>query len=150
MPGAGSFPAGTGPAGFDPVGDPSAPGGAVPSALLVDPFTHDARALAGGQLAGAHPVDQAVALAFGVAYGTIGSVPGQGHTLGEIEWQSKDLEAQVESRARQALAALIQRGDVRLRSVVTTRLPSGFFADINYTNLRLPPPDNDRKVTYKP
>ncbi len=42
-------------------------------------------------------------------------------------------------RVEQALSALINRGDIRLVGVATTRITGGFFADITYENLRFFP-----------
>ncbi len=134
----GSYPLGAGPLGFDPVSSASAAGVAQPQAPLINPATHDAVLLEDGALLGVHPVDQAVALAFGVARGTLGSAPDQGNSLGELEHAGRDLEAQVEQRVRQALTVLVDRGDISLDRVVTQRREGGFVSEITYQNLRLP------------
>lgn len=135
----GSYPLGAGPLGFAPVAAASAAGARQPQAHLFSPMTHDAVLLPGGSLLAAHPVDQAVALALGIKRGSIGSAPDQGNTLGDIEHAGRDLESQVEQRVQQALSVLIDRGDIRLDGVVTVRQPSGWYADVNYQNLRLLP-----------
>lgn len=135
----GSYPLGVGPLGFDPAAPASPSGLRQPLAPLLDPRTHDAVTLESGLLLGVHPVDQAVALAFGIERGTLASAPAQGHSLRELEHLQNDLEAQVRQRIDQALSVLISRGDISLESVVTTRIEGGFVVDVTYRNLRLLP-----------
>lgn len=134
----GSYPLGVGPLGFDPVADPSDPSDRQLLAPLIDPGTHDAVLLEGGSLLGVHPVDQAVSLAFGVRRGTLGSAPSQGHTLREIEYGGAGLSTRVRLAVEQALAVLINRGDVALVAVEVQAMGGGFAVEITYRNLRLP------------
>lgn len=135
----GDFLLGEGPLGFDPIASNSPAGVRQQRAPLIHPGLHDAVLLEDGSLLGVHPVDQEVALALGVARGTLGSAPDQGHSLGELEYGARDLEAQVQQRVEQALAVLLARGDVLLVSVVTTLIEGGFVVDATYQNLRLLP-----------
>lgn len=111
----------------------------APKAPLLHPGTHDAVPIGDGLLLGVHPVDQAVAFALGVQRSSIASAPDHGHTLGDLEHAARDLEAQVQQRVEQALSKLLQRGDIRLLGVVTTRTEGGFSVDITYQNLRFSP-----------
>lgn len=135
----GSHPLGSGPLGFAPVAAPSPGGSQTPKAPLLHPGTHDAVPVGDGLLLGVHPTDQAVAFALGIQRSSIASAPEQGHTLGDLEHAARDLEAQVRQRIEQALSRLIDRGEIRLLGVDTTRLPGGFAVDVTYQNLRLFP-----------
>ena len=138
----GSYPLGLGPLGHDPVGDPSEAGARQALAPLIHPGSHDAVLLSTGALQGVHPVDQAVCLALGVERGTLGSVPGQGHALRQMTHLGKDLPVRVRQLVEQALAVLLNRGDILLQSVTTDRVPGGFTLQVTYKNLRLPPDPN--------
>lgn len=135
----GSFPLGAGPLGHAPVAALSPGGARAPQALLLHPGTHDAVPVGEGLLLGVHPVDQAVAFALGVQRGSLASALEHGHALADLEHTARDLEAQVRQRVEQALARLLQRGDLRLLEVVTTRLDGGFSVDVTYQNLRILP-----------
>jgi hypothetical protein len=142
--GAGDYPAGIGPAGFDPVQSPSQRLVLyAPPSLYFDlstrSFPYDAR----GALVGVHPVDQEVELALGITAGSLGSAPAQGHTLRFITSPSApDAERQVEDRVNRALARLLERGDITVRSArfVRPAPPGRLLVAVEYVNLRLKPP----------
>lgn len=129
---------GLGTIGHDPVDDPSAATARQALAPLIHPGSKDAVLLSTGALQGVHPVDQAVCLAFGVQAGTLGSVPGQGHALRDLEWGGRGLDVRVRQVVAAALATLINRRDVALVSTATEPAPGGFVVTITYRNLRLP------------
>lgn len=134
----GSYALGLGVIGHDPVADPSDPTARQQLAPLLHPGSRDAVLVEGGALLGVHPVDQAVSLAFGIERGTLGSLPSQGHALRQIEYGGAGLSTRVRLAVEQALAVLINRGDVALLSVGVVPLPGGFAVEIAYRNLRLP------------
>jgi hypothetical protein len=99
------------------------------------PFEQD------GALATAHPVDQAVHLALGVARGSIASAPGFGLGLDRsAALHERDRDARVRMAVERALAHLIARGDIALRSVATSAPPPAgrLVVVVEYVNLRLP------------
>lgn len=140
------YPLGVGPLGHAPVAAPSTPGKRQELAVLIHPGTHDAIVLEDGSLLGVHPVDQAVSLALGIEASTVNSVPTQGHKLRQIVYAGRDLKARVQQAVEAALRLLINRGDIALDSVTTTRTEGGFFTDIEYRNLRLTPGAQKRSV----
>lgn len=134
----GSFPLGTGPIGYDPVADPSDPTARQDLAPLIHPGTRDAVVLSSGALQGVHPVDQAVSLAFAIRRGKLASVPTQGHRLFDLEHKGRGWAAQVRLAVEEALAVLIQRGDVALLGVELESSGETELVAIRYRNLRLP------------
>lgn len=135
--GAGSYEAGAGGAGEDPVADPSTPRAVtMPRAAKFDaaskafPFDDD------GRLQDAHPVDQEVALALWVVAGTLASAPELGHGLRSVRLDSARKKA-VEDAVRLALAALLSRGDIEVLGIESASPQRGALAvEVTYRNLR--------------
>lgn len=152
--GAGTSPAGIGPAGADPVGDYSSTaivdlsgGGVLVSrfdlsthSIPVDPVT--------GLIKRVHWVDQAVALALGVTNGKLTSQPSLGNRLRLVQRNNRiRLQAEVNDAVRVALTALIDRGDIVVTDIqISIPVPSQTIVAVFYLNLRLSPttklPDN--------
>lgn len=136
---AGSFGAGVGPAGLDPV--------ALPSARLVLPppapilFQLGTRGFVqnddGTLQTVANEVDQAVELALGIGVGTIASMPALGNTFRQItRIDPTKRQATAESVVRNALANLIAKKYV-LVTAVTLQPPDGlgrFPVAVTYFN----------------
>jgi len=140
--GAGDFPAGIGPAGFDPAAAYQALAPAQPPlAAQFDPssktfvFLKDGT----GRLAAIHPVDQAVTLALCSSQGTIASVPDLGTTFDRLKRGSvASIQRECEMIVDRALDRLITANDIELRSVEVTRpIPGRVLVVVTYYNLRL-------------
>lgn len=140
--GAGDFPAGVGPAGFDPVAFVSpALQFTPPLAALFDlgtrtfPFMTDGS----GRLQSVHPVDQQVNLALGLIEGTVTSVKDLGASFARLQRASlADLQKEGALMANRALARLISNNDIEVREVTATRpIPGRVYIAVNYVNLRL-------------
>lgn len=137
--GAGDYLAGDGLAGFDPAMVPAPPPTHVAGRVaLYDPATRDFRRLADGTIATVHPVDQAAALAAGVAAGSIASATSIGNELGAIPFLGTDFVARATDAVRRAFAALVARGDVALLAIDAEQPGETASATfITYRNLRL-------------
>jgi hypothetical protein len=135
--GAGSYAAGLGPAGHDPVPDASNPQALQTGAVFFDPRTKNAVLLSDGTFQATHPVDQAAALAISLVLGTVGSVPTAGSSLADIAYTGADLEAQVTNRVNLALAKLLDAKDIDRLAVSVERIEGGFVMSVDYHNLRI-------------
>lgn len=140
MPGAGSFPAGAGPAGYDPTtyasGLPALPAGMPYLDLSVRQFTF----AADGSQKTVHAVDQMVEVILNIQLGNFAPDP----TLG-TDWLKIKRAAYREAPklalpvVTSALQPLIDRGDILLKSVLFLRpVPGRTIIPIEYVNLRLP------------
>lgn len=141
--GAGETWAGYAPAGTDLHPAYSAPAVLVQTSLaaLWDLATRSVpRDEATGLVKRIHWVDQAVALALGVQYGSLTSQPDLGHKLRQIKRAAgPQLVNEVEDAVRLALVDLLDRGDIAVTSlVVTTPKVSQIMVALSYVNLRLP------------
>lgn len=140
--GAGSFPAGFGPAGADPVyvaGAVIPP--VLPRALKFDPQTRRFVQNADGSMADIHPVDQQVIFLLFFERGSIPSQPTLGTRLrARIErLDPRKVPGVALDEVKQALNPLILAGDVRLVSVVSdTTFPARGLFVVTYVNLRDP------------
>lgn len=135
--GAGSFGAGIGPAGSDPVTvSPAAVPPTTTDTPFFDPFALVYPFDSTGELETTHPVWQRVALALGIRRGALRSTPDVGIPLERLRLAT-DLTAQREAdgAVRVALADLLSAGDIDLVAV-SVDLPwrGKFYADIR--NLR--------------
>ncbi len=151
--GAGTAPAGEGPAGLDPVAEPSTPGILVqPDGTQVAFFDLATRSFpfdpVTGRVKRIHWVDQAVALALGVTNGTLASQSSLGNRLRFIRRNDRyRIEAEVTDAVRVALLALTGRRDIIVTSIdITQPVRSQIIVAVWYLNLRLSPttklPDN--------
>jgi len=138
MPGAGSFPAGMGPAGADPVqsSPPRAPINL--GAMRYEGSTRGWVQDSTGQYVKLHPVEQAVALSMCTRKGSLKSNPRVGNTLFEIEYLGgDDLAKDVEDRVRNAypLSVLVAAGDVEIVRIEHDET-NGLFVALYFRNLR--------------
>ena len=143
--GAGSFGAGEGAAGEDIPTPPDAPRNVTPpAALLFDGRTRDFPLNAQGRYRRVHPVDQRVALALLIAYGTIASAPTVGDKVRRITKIVKSTPGQVAGFVNEALDTMLRAGDIVLRDVQieTNRVNGTILLAVSYTNLRIQPPTN--------
>jgi len=125
MPGAGSYPAGTGPAGADPVQTSTQDTTILPTAMR-----YDAPGLDWGQVTGLdgathyrsiHPLDQGFAIAMCVKQGTLKHSRTTGNLLHTIKYLGgKDLQQQVERIVRSAnpIARYLADGSATIRKIV--------------------------------
>ena len=124
MSGAGSYPAGTGPAGADPVQTSTQVKALLPTALRYDAPGQDWGQTVG--LDGAtryrsvHPTDQGFALGMCIKQGTLKHSPKTGNMLHKIQYLGgKDLQQQVERCVRSAnpIARLVADGSATIRRI---------------------------------
>jgi hypothetical protein len=150
--GAGQFNAGEGLGGEDPLADPSPPRDVTPpAALLFDGATKAHPLDAQGRYQGIHPVDQRVALALLVRFGSVGSVPDQGARFREIAKVTRYTAAQAKDMVNLALARLLAAKDitVELVEVETNRLAGSIAIAVSYQNLRLPKQTKPNRVVIR-
>lgn len=138
--GIGWYPAGLGPAGYDPVVPPNAPRDVrPPAALLFDGQTRDFPLDANGFYREVHPVDQKVELALCVSRGAIASVPGIGNKLRTIQ---RVRVAVAETLCRnyidEALADLLKAKSISVEKItIDTSVPGRLLFAVAYLNLEL-------------
>jgi hypothetical protein len=135
---AGTFPAGIGPCGLDPLPDPlPARDVSPPVALRFDGATQDFPLDANGRYLSIHPVDQQVALALLIGLGTLPSVPTVGAAFRQITRITNATETQAANMARAALAKLVAAKEVQIVTIdVEVRLPQGSTSiAVTYLNL---------------
>jgi hypothetical protein len=138
--GLGWFPAGIGPAGYDPVVPADAPRNVrPPAALRLDGATRDYVLGEDGFYEESHPVDQKVALAILVSRGAIAAVPDLGNRLRTIRRVSRTVaETLVRQHIREALAELIRGKSIEIESIVIDTAVAGrLLFSIAYRNLDL-------------
>jgi hypothetical protein len=163
--GAGVFPAGLGPAGADPVAGPPSPvvNGLTPAQFYVqaqgvrtqlmlayDPIARGFVLNADGTYVGVHPIDQQVALALFIPYGSIKSAP----TLGSkwVTVLSRVAPQQVMAVARNELNRclarfLAQKQILILTFTVDQSVLGRSLISVGYTNL-LDPRYNPNNAAY--
>lgn len=138
--GLGWFPAGIGPAGYDPVVPPDAPRNVrPPAALRLDGASRDFVLRPDGFYEESHPVDQKVALALVVSRGAIASVPGIGNRLRTIRRTTRVVaETLARQYIREALADLISGKSIEIESIVVdAAVPGRLLFSVVYRNLEL-------------
>lgn len=134
------YPAGTGPAGHEPVPpDPTRPAELAP-AVAFDPQTRTFLFDEEGEALLVHPVDQGVALALGFQVNGVAAAPGVGLDVARLKRTSPEaMQQAVLDVVRTALAPLIDAGDIAFYGAPLMPDADGrpwFFVD--YANLRLP------------
>lgn len=147
--GLGWFPAGIGPAGYDPVVPPDAPRNVrPPAALRLDGASRDYVLDADGFYAESHPVDQKVGLALLVSRGAIAAVPDLGNRLRTIRRVSAAVaETLARQHIREALADLISGKSIEIESIVIDTAVAGrLLFSVAYRNLEL---DRDSVTTFR-
>jgi hypothetical protein len=147
--GLGWFPAGIGPAGYDPVVPPDAPRNVrPPAALRLDGASRDYVLDDDGFYAESHPVDQKVGLALLVSRGAIAVVPELGNKLRTIRRVSRTVaETLTRQHIREALADLISAKSIEIESIVVDTAVAGrLLFSVAYRNLEL---DRDSVTTFR-
>lgn len=138
--GLGWFPAGVGPAGYDPVIPPDAPRRVRPPvALRYDGATRDFVLRADGFYAEIHPVDQKVSLAMCISRGAVAAVPGLGNKLRTIRRTTAAVATTLAKQyVREALADLLAAKSIALKDVtVQADVPGRLLVFVLYHNLEL-------------
>lgn len=151
--GAGVAPAGAGLAGYDPVVVPSdatssglepvqfyasARGQTTPLALKYDPSVLGFVMNADGSFQGVHPIDQQVALAMFIPYGSISSAPTVGAKWNTVfsRVPSYKVQAVGLNELNRCLAALIAQNAIAILSFSVTQNAYGRYQpSLAYTNL---------------
>lgn len=136
--GAGNFPAGTGPAGLDPVIS-SRPRDPIPiiSSLAVDGLTKDYQLDAAGRYVGVNWVDNAAFTLLRIAEGSVKSAPAVGETVSKIRYIDQvKIQAQVEDRVKVAWRDLLSRNLVEIVDIILDLTVAGrIMYVVNYRNL---------------
>ena len=148
--GIGWYPAGYGPAGYDPVVPPDAPRVVrPPTAMLFDGQTRDFPLDENGFYREVHPVDQEVELALCVSRGAIASVPGIGNKLRTIQRvRAAVAETLCQNFINEALADLIKAKSIEIQSIVIdTIVPGRLLYAVSYRNLDLAFLSQDKAFT---
>ena len=138
--GVGWFPAGIGPAGYDPVIPPDAPRDVrPPAALQFDGQTRDFPLNATGFYKESHPVDQRVALALSISRGAIAAAPDVGNKLRTIRRVSPAVaETLAKQYIREALADLTAAKSIRVDQIkIDLSVPGRLMFAVTYLNLEL-------------
>ncbi len=145
MPGAGAYPAGIGPAGFDPAADADSKTAPLPVAAFYDPSTRSFPFNADGEAVGVHPVDQEVALRVTVPRGSIRFAPNVGITWSRLRVaSSRTMQKTVDDEVKTSLTTMIEAGDITLYGSPLHEDARGaplFYVD--YRNNRL---QEDRRI----
>lgn len=141
--GAGNYPVGVGPAGFDPASITAATAEIGARALLFDPSSHDILVDDQGHYLETHPVDSRVMINLGLEFGIVASANTIGSLLDSLPIDDAEpMTAEALRRVTLALADMIAAGDVALVLVNAWASPSSrAHIEIVYQNLRLPAAD---------
>ena len=138
--GAGSYAAGTGFAGADPVAPFSAVvTSSTPQAVMFDIGSRTLVQNADGTMKAVHPVDQEVMLCLGVEAGKVSSVPDLGHRIKRIARAGgPSVVANVQDAVKLALANVLKRKDIQINriDVDVTTVRGRIVAAVEYLNLR--------------
>jgi hypothetical protein len=139
--GIGAFPAGSTPAGYDPVIPAGAPRRVVPPpALKFDGATRDFPLDENGFYQASHPVDQQAALALCVSRGAIASVSSIGNKLRTISRVSPAVaETLAKTYIREGLASLTSAKSIEVIQPIQIDLsvPGRLMFAVSYLNLEL-------------
>jgi hypothetical protein len=138
--GVGWYPAGLGPAGYDPVVPPNAPRDVrPPAALMFDGQTRDFPLDDNGFYREVHPVDQRVALALSISRGAIASVPGIGNKLRTIQRVRPNVaETLARNYINEALAELLRAKSIHIEKItIDTGVAGRLLFAVTYLNLEL-------------
>jgi hypothetical protein len=141
--GAGSFPAGYGPAGFDPAFVPDVrPAPFMPRALVYQPTTQRFELFdKNGNQVDIHPVDQIVAVRCFIERGSSPSNPTLGDRLRALTARKdpRQVPQIALQEVRRLLGDLVTAGDIKVTSVyVDQSIPGRKQFAITYVNLRDP------------
>ena len=139
--GAGSYPAGVGPAGFDPLVTTPPANLTLPGAPLYDPETRTFPFGPNGAARAVHPVDHYVALVCTTPRRSLASAPDEGIDFERIKrTPPASRQAVVTDEVRHALRDGISRGDLELLGapILEDDETAGLAWAVDYKNLRLP------------
>lgn len=137
--GAGSFGAGIGPAGFDPLTETPPEILTLPPGVRYDPGARTFPFGTDGGIEAAHPVDQYVALVCTIARGSLAACPDAGIDLDRIRKAPADtVQAVVTDEVHRALADGIARGDLLFTGAPILETGDELQWAVHYVNLRLP------------
>ncbi len=137
--GAGSYAAGIGQAGGDPVSDPSVSTTTTPpAAARFDAGKKDFLLNASGFYEAVHPVDQEFALRLSIRRGSISSAPDVGHRIRDLKRiGGTGFEAKVRDCVTEAVKPMTSRGDVEIVSITLDTSQRGqLVVVVVYRNLR--------------
>lgn len=140
--GAGSFAAGLGLAGLDPLPPQNQPRNvSPPAALYFDGASKGFPLDSNGHYLSIHPVDQAVALALLVKLGSLASAPEMGAAFASITKILPSTVATATGYANTALQTFVTNQQIKILDIaVTTGSPKGSFSvTVTYINLILHP-----------
>jgi hypothetical protein len=133
----GDYPAGEGPAGFDPVMASSRVAPVVPKALYIDLEKRTVLYDANGYAKAMHPVDQTMAICCGIKKGTLTSSPDDGLDVDRILQASlASRQSVAEDAVNVAAAGPIGRGDVTIRRVLASTGTGQISLIVDYRNNR--------------
>lgn len=145
MPGAGAYPAGIGPAGFDDPANADSRSAPLPVAAFYDPATRTFPQNDDGEAVGVHPVDQEVAIRVTIPKGSIRCAPNVGISWARLRVaSSRTMQKTVDDEVKASLATLIEAGDITLYGSPLHEDAHGaplFYVD--YRNNRL---QEDRRI----
>jgi hypothetical protein len=136
--GAGGFGAGMGPAGFDPIADPTpARDVTPPRAILFQLNGFDFPLDDAGRYQDIHPTDQWVALQVGIVLGTVSTSPTVGSALRSITHVgAPSTQREAQDAIRVALATKVNAGSVKIESIdYEAKSFGGFKIALRYQNL---------------
>ncbi len=138
--GAGSFGAGIGPAGFDPLITSPPETVSLPAGVEYSPDIRGFPFAADGGVSPSHPVDQFVALVCTIARGSLAVTPEDGINFERIRRSSPDeLQAVITDEVRYALRDGLARGDLLFLGAPLLETDSDEVVwAVDYVNLRLP------------
>ena len=139
--GAGSFPAGSGPAGFDPIAEGVPVNVLTPQALRYEGSSRDWALADDGNYRAVHWVEQAFAIGCLTRRGSNKSSPDVGNDVHAIPYLGGlDLTATIEDCIRKAnpIATLLKNGDADIVRIDHQTMPGGGLkVAVYFKNLRL-------------
>lgn len=138
--GAGTYAAGVGPAGFDPVGAWTVRSTSPAVTPLFDPYTRDFPfAPTGGDFLAVHVVVQEACLALGIPLGSMASAPKLGIDVKRIRsTRAADIPAVCRDEVERCLSRLIERKDLRIKEIRAEAGGGRVGLEVDIVNLRDP------------
>lgn len=134
----GTFPAGLGPAGADPVQTGVTLPRRLPQAMRFEGETRDWSLASDGAYQAVTPVEQGFVLALCVRQGDIKSSPDTGNTLHEIVYLGDpDLDSDIRDRIRNAnpIKRFVDDGQAEIVKIETQETPNGLRARVFFRDL---------------
>lgn len=139
--GAGSYSAGSAPAGSSPTPPIAGARNQAPAAIEFDPQTRSHPRDDDGRYVERHPVDAAVVYALHFEFGSVYAVPTQGRRLKDIRNPTdRRTKRIVEDRVRRALLRLVRNKDITITKIRHESPNRGaLFVEVSYYNERIFP-----------